>query len=83
VPWRAFCAIKRLQIACPAHGVSSGRWPGLAVLFYIYCDDVEGLRNHLLASGVKAGPIQTPFYAPSGEFRIEDPDGYVIMVTHT
>ena len=54
-----------------------------AVLFYIYCDDVQALRDDLLSRGVKAGPIQNPFYAPGGEFRIEDPDGYVIMVTHT
>ena len=57
--------------------------PQQGVLFYVYCDDVEGLRNELLSRGVPAGPIQTPFYAPSGEFRIEDPDGYVILVTHT
>jgi len=30
-----------------------------------------------------AGPIQYPFYSPRGEFRIQDSDGYVIMVTHT
>jgi catechol 2,3-dioxygenase-like lactoylglutathione lyase family enzyme len=53
------------------------------VLFYAYCDDVPALRRELLAAGVAAGPIQTPFYAPKGEFRIEDPDGYVIMITHT
>jgi len=54
-----------------------------AVLFYAYCDDVAALRESLLAEGVEAGPIQYPFYAPRGEFRIQDPDGYVIMVTHT
>ncbi len=54
-----------------------------AVLFYSYCDDVPGLRESLIAEGIEAGPIQYPFYAPRGEFRIEDPDGYVIMVTHT
>ncbi len=53
------------------------------VLFYAYCDDVLALRDELMAAGVAAGPIETPFYAPKGEFRIEDPDGYVIMVTHT
>jgi len=53
------------------------------VLFYAYCDDVPALRERLLADGVAAGPIARPFYAPDGEFRIEDPDGYVIMVTHT
>ena len=53
------------------------------VLFYAYCDDVPALREELMAAGVPAGPIETPFYAPKGEFRIEDPDAYVIMVTHT
>ena len=54
-----------------------------AVLFYCYCDNVPGLRDQLVAHGVAAGTIVTPFYAPRGEFRIQDPDGYVIMVTHT
>jgi len=54
-----------------------------AVLFYEYCDDVTALRERLMAEGVEPGPIQYPFYAPRGEFRIHDPDGYVIMVTHT
>jgi catechol 2,3-dioxygenase-like lactoylglutathione lyase family enzyme len=54
-----------------------------AVLFYSYCDDVPALRELLMAEGIEAGPIQYPFYAPRGEFRIQDPDGYVIMVTHT
>ena len=54
-----------------------------AVLFYSYCDDVPALREYLIAEGIEAGPIQYPFYAPRGEFRIQDPDGYVIMVTHT
>jgi hypothetical protein len=54
-----------------------------AVLFYSYCDDVPALREHLIVEGIETGPIQYPFYAPRGEFRIQDPDGYVIMVTHT
>jgi hypothetical protein len=54
-----------------------------AVLFYSYCDDVPALREYLIAEGIEAGPIQYPFFAPRGEFRIQDPDGYVIMVTHT
>jgi hypothetical protein len=24
-----------------------------------------------------------PFYAPRGEFRLTDPDGYTLMITHT
>jgi hypothetical protein len=54
-----------------------------AVLFYVYCDDVAAFRTTLLESGVDAGPITHPFFAPRGEFRVTDPDGYVLMVTHT
>ncbi|MDQ6893926.1 MAG: hypothetical protein M3167_14740 [Acidobacteriota bacterium] len=54
-----------------------------AVVFYAYCGDVPALREQLIAEGIDAGPIQYPFYAPRGEFRIQDPDGYVIMITHT
>lgn len=54
-----------------------------SVLFYAYCEDVAALRARLLSEGMEAGPIQFPFYAPRGEFRIQDPDGFTIMVTHT
>jgi hypothetical protein len=54
-----------------------------AVLFYLYCDDVAAAREACLRAGIEAGPIASPFYAPRGEFRIEDPDGYVLMITHT
>jgi catechol 2,3-dioxygenase-like lactoylglutathione lyase family enzyme len=54
-----------------------------AALFYVYCDDVAEERERLEAAGVRAGEIKYPFYAPRGEFRIEDPDGYVLMITHT
>lgn len=53
------------------------------ILFYAYCDDVAGLREQLMAAGIEAGTIETPFYAPRGEFRVEDPDGYLVMITHT
>jgi catechol 2,3-dioxygenase-like lactoylglutathione lyase family enzyme len=54
-----------------------------AVLFYLYCDDVPATRFRLQEAGVVAGPIEYPFYAPRGEFRVTDPDGYVLMITHT
>ena len=58
--------------------------PGLqGVLFYLYCDDVGATRPALEKEGILAGPIQYPFYAPRGEFQVSDPDGYVLMVTHT
>lgn len=53
-----------------------------AVLFYLYCGDVGGLRDRLAAAGLAPGPIARPFYNPDGEFRLVDPDGYVVMVAH-
>lgn len=54
-----------------------------AVLFYLYCDDVVAMRSELERAGVSVGPIRHPFYSPRGEFRVEDPDGYVLMIAHT
>jgi catechol 2,3-dioxygenase-like lactoylglutathione lyase family enzyme len=54
-----------------------------AVLFYVYVDDVAAKRDELREGGVAVGDIQYPFYAPRGEFRVTDPDGYVLMITHT
>jgi predicted enzyme related to lactoylglutathione lyase len=53
------------------------------VLFYIYTEDVAAARTELIEAGLNPSEITTPFYAPRGEFQIVDPDGYVIMVTHT
>lgn len=53
-----------------------------AVLFYLYCDDVAAYRTQLLTRGVACGPIEVQHYAPFGQFRL-DPDGYVVMVSHT
>jgi hypothetical protein len=51
-----------------------------AVLFYLYSPDLIALREHLLAKGVKVSEITYPDYMPKGEIRIEDPDGYVLLV---
>jgi hypothetical protein len=45
-------------------------------------EDVVAFRSMLLETGVEAGPISYPFYAPRGEFRVTDPDGYCLMITH-
>jgi catechol 2,3-dioxygenase-like lactoylglutathione lyase family enzyme len=52
------------------------------VLFYMYAPDVAAYRGELEARGVKVGSITYPFYSPKGEFRIEDPDGYTLFVSH-
>jgi hypothetical protein len=53
------------------------------VLFYVYTDDVAAAHSSLTAAGFNPGPISSLFYAPRGEFQLVDPDGYVLMVTHT
>ncbi len=54
-----------------------------AVFFYLYVEDVAAKHAELAAAGVAVGEITTPFYAPRGEFRVTDPDGYGFMITHT
>ncbi|MGH2530867.1 MAG: VOC family protein [Thermomicrobiales bacterium] len=51
-----------------------------AVLFYLYTRDVVALREQLLADGIAVGEIQYPPYMASGEFRVEDPDGYCLLI---
>jgi hypothetical protein len=53
-----------------------------AMLFYVYCADVGSMRGQLAEAGLDPGPIARPFYNPEGEFRLVDPDGHVVMVTH-
>jgi glyoxalase/bleomycin resistance protein/dioxygenase superfamily protein len=53
------------------------------ILFYLYTDDVREAHASLTDAGLNPGEISTLFYAPRGEFRMVDPDGYVLMITHT
>jgi hypothetical protein len=53
------------------------------VLFYLYAHDVDAYRAELAALGVKVGPLTYPPYMPEGEFRIDDPDGYCLLVGQT
>jgi hypothetical protein len=54
-----------------------------AVLFYLYAADLKALRETLLVQGIAAGEITYPEYLPDGEFRVEDPDGYVLMIAQS
>ena len=54
-----------------------------AILFYLYVDHVAAKHAELHAAGITASEITSPFYNARGEFRITDPDGYVLMITHT
>jgi hypothetical protein len=51
-----------------------------AVLFYLYFDDIKQTREALVARSHSPDEIQYPFYMPGGECRLEDPDGYVLML---
>jgi catechol 2,3-dioxygenase-like lactoylglutathione lyase family enzyme len=53
------------------------------VLFYLYAADLEALRGQLLAAGIGAGAISYPDYLPEGEFRVQDPDGYTLMIAQS
>lgn len=54
-----------------------------AVLFYLYFDDIAAVHARLHADGLPVGPLRHPFYCPRGEFRLHDPDGYVLLLAHT
>ncbi|WP_149194066.1 VOC family protein [Luteimonas suaedae] len=51
-----------------------------AILFYLYYDDIRQTYAALAELGHEPGEIKYPFYMPGGEFRLEDPDGYVLML---
>jgi hypothetical protein len=51
-----------------------------AELFYLYYDNIKQTRAGLVALGHEPGELKYPFYMPGGECRLEDPDGYVLML---
>jgi len=53
------------------------------VLFYLYANDLEAVRTMLLANGVGASEITHPDYLPDGEFKVNDPDGYTLMIAQS
>lgn len=54
-----------------------------AILFYLFFDNIQQTHNALLELGHKPGAINYPFYMSDGEFRLEDPDGYVLMLAQS
>jgi hypothetical protein len=71
------CEQAHLMFARASGPVSAG---DQAVLFYLYAPDLIALYDHLLASGVSVSAISYPEYMPKGEIRLEDPDGYVLLI---
>jgi catechol 2,3-dioxygenase-like lactoylglutathione lyase family enzyme len=50
------------------------------VFFYLYCDDVAGLRGRLIQAGVPVSKICYPPYMQEGEICLTDPDGYMLLI---
>jgi hypothetical protein len=50
------------------------------VLFYFYSDNLLELRDHLLQRGAQVSEVSYPFYMPKGEIRVDDPDGYCLLI---
>ena len=51
-----------------------------AVLFYMYSDDVSQLREELVGKGLSVSAITFPDHMRKGEMRVEDLDGYVVLI---
>jgi Glyoxalase/Bleomycin resistance protein/Dioxygenase superfamily len=75
-----FCEQAQLMLTRSAAPVVASQQ---AVLFYLYSPDVAALREHLLANGVNVSSITYLEYMPKGEVRVEDPDGYVLLIGQT
>lgn len=69
-------ALMFLRADVPVVGVGKG------VMFCMYTPDLVGLREQLIAAGVKVPPINKPPYMPSGEVQMTDPDGYSVLISH-
>lgn len=66
-----------LMVGLASEPIDSSRQ---AILFYLYYDDIKKTHAALAGLGHEPGEIKYPFYMPGGEFRLEDPDGYVLML---
>lgn len=67
----------KLMVALADQPVDAG---DQAVLFYLYTQDLPGLQQHLRAHGQRAGAIRDGSPGPAAEMRVQDPDGYVLMI---
>ena len=51
-----------------------------AVRFLLQTEDVATLRAELLEHGIAVGPMTYSDHRPEGEIRLNDPDGYVLLI---
>jgi hypothetical protein len=71
------CEQAELMFAHAAEPVNAGQQ---AVLFYLYSPNLVALREHLMTVGVGVSGITYPEYMPKGELRVDDPDGYCLLI---
>ena len=57
--------------------------PARPVLFYLYAPNMRSLREELMEKGLKVSEISHPPYLPEGEFQLEDPDRYTLMIAQS
>lgn len=69
-----------LMLARSAHAI---KVEAQEVLFYLYAADLPLLRHDLIAMGLKVGETRYPDYLPRGEFQMQDPDGYCLMIAQS
>lgn len=53
------------------------------VLLYFYASDLVAIHGDLERAGKAPGPIDYPDYLPKGEFEVQDPDGYCLMIAQS
>lgn len=75
--WRRGPNLMLTRSECPIDGARQ------EVLFYLYASDLKSLRTKLMGSGVLASDITYPEYLPAGECRVQDPDGYTLMIAQS
>lgn len=72
-----------LMLVSEEEAVETAKVKAKVILFYLYVRDLKALREELLAKDINAGEISYPWYLPEGEFRLQDPDGYLLMVAQS
>jgi len=60
----------------------SGEYHAPALMLCMYTEDLNGLRDSLIANQTEMTPIKYPPYMPSGECYCNDPDGNQINLVH-
>ena len=56
---------------------------GAPIILCLYCEDVPAFHAMLRQAGVRVEEMTFPPERPSGRFRVRDPDGYDLAITHS